>query len=424
MNYLNDLKKKINNKKAVICIIGVGYVGLGLLKEFSKKGYRTIGLDIRFKDLKNINFSKNVFLTKNYENIQNADVIIITLPTPLTDKFTPDLSIVKESIQNMKRYLKKGQLISFESTTYPGSTRELFVKFLNKSNFVLGKNFFLTYSPERVSPEFKIRDKKIKYGLTNTPKILSGYSDNCKKIGKLIYNKIIKKIVLSSKIEIAETSKMIENTFRSVNIALVNELKMFLSKIKIDIHEALELADTKPFGFTKFEPGPGYGGHCIPIDPFYLYWLAKKNNFKLNFIKTSGLVNRKITNWVTNKLISFLNNKNLKKTDKKILVLGVAYKANIDDTRESPSLKIINKLIKLGYKTEYSDPYVKKINCLGTTKKSKIINSHTLKNFPVVLIATNHHAFNYKFISKKAKYLFDARNSKARFFRRENYFKV
>ena len=422
MNYFKNLKKKINDKTLTICIIGVGYVGLGLLKEYSKKGYNIIGIDIKLNHLKKFKFSKNVFLTNNYKFIQNVDAIIITLPTPLDKKLNPDLSIINRSIKEIQKYLKKRQLISFESTTYPGSTREIFVPILKR--FKLGEDFFLTYSPERVSPEVKVKNKSIKYGLTNTPKVVSGYSGSCKKIGKLLYSKIINKIVLSSTIEIAETSKMIENTFRSVNIALVNEMKMFLSKINIDIHECLDLAATKPFGFTKFVPGPGYGGHCIPVDPFYLYWLAKKNNYELNFIKTSGIVNRKITKWITSKLLSFLKRTDLKISSKTILILGASYKADIDDIRESPTIKIIKQLKNAGYDAEYSDPYVKEINIDGEIKKSITLSDKCFKKYPVILIATDHTIFDYKMIARKSKYLFDARNSKSRFFKKENYFKV
>lgn len=423
MSLYRVLNKKITNRSAIITIVGVGYVGLGLLNEFSKKGYKTYGLDINFKKLKGFTFNKRITLTKDYKIIKKSDIIIITLPTPLNEQLNPDLSIIKKSIKEMKDYLKRGQMISFESTTYPGSTKELFLPILSKK-FVLGNDFFLVYSPERVSPEFKTKDINLKYGLTNTPKIVSGFSNNCRSLGENLYKKIISKIVKSPDIKTAETSKMIENTFRSVNIALVNELKMFLTKMDIDIHSALKLANTKPFGFTKFDPGPGFGGHCIPVDPFYLYWLAKKKKFNLNFIKNSGLVNRKITSWIVNKLISHLKKKKIKKNKAKILILGVTYKANIDDTRESPALKIMEKLSSAGYYTEYSDPYVRKIKVQGVIKKSKILNKKILKEFPVAIIVSDHSKFDYKLIAKNAQDIFDTRNSKVQLFRKDNYFKV
>ena len=404
MNFFNNLKKKLEKKTAVVCIVGVGYVGEGLLKEFSQTGYKTIGLDINLKNLHKKKFSKNVSLTKNYEKIKYSDVIIITLPTPLNNQLKPNLSIIRKSISKMKKYLKKGQLISFESTTYPGSTRDIFVPFLNKK-FDLGKDFFLTYSPERVSPEFKIKNKEIKYGLTNTPKVVSGYSDDCKKIGKILYGKIINKIFLSSKIEIAETSKMIENTFRSVNIALVNELKMFLSKIKIDIHECLDLAATKPFGFTKFVPGPGYGGHCIPIDPFYLSWKVKQYDLQTRFIDLAGEINSSMPKYVLDKTREVLNEKCKSIKNSKILVLGLSYKKNIEDYRESPSLAVYKLLIDQGAKVAYSDPYLPKYDHQNSLK----LNQKNLSEFDLVILLTDHDDFDYKLIEKSSKIIIDTR---------------
>lgn len=422
MNFFNNLKKKINKKTAAVCIVGVGYVGSELIKSFSNAGYYTIGLDIKKKKTNQIKFnSKKVLLTTNYEKIKGSDIIIITLPTPLSRGKNPDLSYLKKSLKSMQKYIRKGQFISLESTSYPGTTRQLFVPFLKKLGFILGENIFLSYSPERLSPELKIKSKEIKYKFKNTPKIYSGYSKKCSNLAKIIYNKIVVKTVLANSFEIAETAKMIENTFRSVNIGLVNELKMFLSKIKIDIHESLDLADTKPFGFTRFDPGPGYGGHCIPVDPFYLYWLAKKNNFKLNFIKTAGDVNEKVIKWVSGKLIAFVK-KNPSFRKKKVLILGVAYKPDIDDCRESPAFKIIDLLKRNDIDYEYSDPYVKKINLYNKIKKSKKISANLLRSHPIVLIVTNHTKFNYDLITKKAKFIFDTRNSIKN--RTKNYIKL
>lgn len=420
MNFYKILKEKIKQNKILVSIVGVGYVGIELLKVFDENGFNSYGIDIDLKKLKKFKLSKKTTFTNDYSVIKKSDVIIITLPTPLNSKMEPDLTILKDSLNKLKKYLKKGQLISLESTTYPGTTRDLLVPLIKEKKLELGEDFFLTYSPERISPELKIKNKKIKYGLKNTPKIVSGYSKHCKVLGKLIYKKIIKKVYLSSSLEVAETTKMIENTFRSVNIALVNELKMFLSKLNIDINECIKLAGTKPFGYKAFEPGPGYGGHCIPIDPFYLYWLAKKNNYKLDFIKTSGEVNTKITSWICKKIISFYKKKLLLKT--KIFILGVAYKPDIDDLRESPALKIMETLKKTGIDSEYSDPYIKKINYNGIKKKSKSISVNNFKKYPLVIIVTNHSTFNYNMIAKYAKFLFDSRNSIKN--RKINYFKV
>ena len=362
MKYYLRLKQKIQTKKAKICVIGLGYVGSEIIKKFDKEGFKTIGIDINIKNIKKKqNFIKRIKLTNNYKFISDSDVIIIALPTPLAKNLNPDLSILRGSLLNMRDYLKKGQLISLESSSYPGTTDETIGQLLRSKKFLISQNFFLVYSPERISPEIKIKNKGIKYNLHNTPKICAGYSSNCLNLGKELYKFITNKVVTSSNIKSAETAKMVENVFRSVNIALVNELKMFFDKIKIDINEVLDLAGTKPFGFTKFSPGPGYGGHCIPIDPFYLYWLAKKNNFELKFVKTAGLINRKITDWITKKIVKFIGKNKIKLVGKKVLILGVAYKKNIDDIRESPALVIAKKLKKKGINFDYSDPHVKSI---------------------------------------------------------------
>ena len=422
MNYFYNLKKKIQNNKAVICIVGLGYVGSAIIEKFNKKGFKTIGIDKDPKKLKSQFKTKKMTLTNNYSYVKNADVIIIALPTPLQQNMNPDLSYIKESLQKIKRFLKKGQLISLESTTYPGTTEEIILPVLRKNKFELSKDFFLVYSPERISPELKVKDKTIKYKLHNTPKICAGYSKECKSLALLLYNKITKTTVAASSLKLAEATKMIENVFRSINIGLVNELKMFFNKINIDINEALDLADTKPFGFTKFNPGPGYGGHCIPLDPFYLYWLAKKNKVDLKFIKTSGIINKKTTDWITKKITNFIKKKKIKLHKKKILILGVAYKQNIDDTRESPAFKIASKLRLKGFDFEYSDPYVSKISFNKKIKKSQKLDSKLLNKYPVVFIATDHSKFNYSLITKKAKYIFDSRNVIKN--REKNYFKV
>ncbi len=423
MNYQKKLKDKIKTKKAVICVIGLGYVGSELLKKFDLEGFKTIGIDINIKKVKKQFKKKSLLLTDNYKNINNADVVILALPTPLKKNLEPDLSCIESCMKSMEKYLKKGQLISLESSSYPGTTEKLIANKLLKKSFILSKNFFLVYSPERISPELKVKSsKKVKYSLFNTPKICAGYSNKCLELGNLLYKNITTSVVQSKNIKSAETSKMVENIFRSVNIALVNELKMFLNKINIDIDEVLDLAGTKPFGYTSFSPGPGFGGHCIPIDPYYLYWLAKQKNFDLKFIKTAGEINRKVTSWITNKIISFIKKNKIKLIKNKILILGVAYKKNIDDTRESPGLIIANKLKKSGFDFDYSDPHVKKINFEGIIKKSKNLNKNLFKKYPVVVLVTDHKTFNYNLISKEAKYIFDSRNIINN--RKKNYFKV
>ena len=422
MNYFNNLKIKLKKRKLTVCIVGVGYVGQAIIKKILSKNINVIALDKNIEKIKKIFKFKKVFYTKNYKHVGKADIIVICLPTPLKKNKTPDLSHLKAAIKSMKKFVKKGQMISLESTTYPGSTEGLFIPLMNEKRFKLSENFFLVYSPERISPELKIKDKRLKFNISNTPKLCAGYSKNCEILGKSFYKLVTKKVIVASSLKVAEASKMIENVFRSVNIALVNELKMFLDKIKINIHEVLNLAGTKPYGFTKFDPGPGYGGHCIPLDPYYLYWLAKKNKFDLKFVKTSGEINRNISFWITSKIFNFIKKRKIKLIKKKILILGVAYKKNIDDTRESPAFKISENIIRQGYDVEFSDPYIKTIKVNGKTKRSKKINKHLFKKFKVVIIVTDHDKFDYKLIKDSAKYLFDCRNSIKG--RKKDYFSI
>ena len=410
MNYYTILKNKIKQKKAKICVIGLGYVGMPLIKSFSKKGFKTIGIDKDLKKKSFLNKINNSIFSSNYKIINKADIIIITLPTPLKRNKEPDLRHLISCSKEMKKSIKKGQLISLESTSYPGTTEDIFLSMIIKKGFIPNQNFFLVYSPERISPELKVKNKSIKYDLQNTPKICGGFSNNCSQLGKILYGKIVKKVVKAKDIKSAESAKMLENVYRSVNIAMVNELKMFFHKINIDIHEVIKLAATKPFGFTKFTPGPGFGGHCIPLDPFYLYWLGKKKNFNLKFIKSAGEINDKISIWIVKKIIHFLNKKEIKPFVKKILILGIAYKKDINDLRESPALKIASVFKKNGYDFEYSDPYFKKINFEGKIKKNIKINKKNLKKYPIVLLTTDHSLFTYKIIEKDAKFLFDTRN--------------
>lgn len=416
MNHFTILKNKIKQKKATICVIGLGYVGIPLIKSFSRKGFKTIGIDKDLKKKNILNKVNNSIFSSNYKIIKKADIIIITLPTPLKKNKEPDLRHLISCSKEMKKNIKKGQLISLESTSYPGTTEDIFLNMIIKKGFIPKQNFFLVYSPERISPELKVKNKLFKYDLQNTPKICGGFSHNCSQLGKILYSKIVKKVIKAKDIKSAESAKMLENVYRSVNIAMVNELKMFFNKISIDIHEVIKLAATKPFGFTKFTPGPGFGGHCIPLDPFYLYWLGKKKNFNLKFIKSAGEINDKISIWIVKKIIDFLNKNKIKPFNKKILILGIAYKKDINDLRESPALKIASLLKKNGYDFEYSDPYFKKINFEGKIKKNIKINKKNLKKYPIVLLTTDHTLFNYKIIEKDAQFLFDTRNK----FKRRN----
>lgn len=338
----NKILNKIKFNKIKIGVVGLGYVGLNLLIHFAKKKINTIGFDNNIKRislLKN-NISPISYIKKNeissikkfanysfdLKDVMSVDIIIICLPTPLDNKNKPNLSHIIEFMEKVKRFLKKGQTIVLESTTYPGTTEDIILKKLK--DFSIGKNFFLGYSPEREDPGSK------KFNIHNTPKIVSGYTNNCLKIITSLYSKIVKKIVISKNIKNAETTKIFENIYRSVNIALVNEMRFLLETLKIDVNEIIDLAKTKPFGYSEFRPGPGVGGHCIPIDPLYLSWIAEKNNYKSEFIKLASFINIKTTKLLTKKIIDIAK----KKKNKKILMIGLSYKKNIDDKRESASI--------------------------------------------------------------------------------------
>ena len=404
-----------------VAIIGLGYVGLPRAIQFCEKNIKVIGLDIdkkkiellkkkktyisniSSKKIKTIVDKKLLTVSNDFSLIKEANVIILCLPTPLNKKLNPDLSYIKKSFEKIKKYLTKNQLLCLESTSYPGTTREVFYPYLKKK-FELGKNFYLGYSPERNDP-----------GLTNLkinfiPKIVSGLTNNCSNFTKRIYQIIFKKTISVSSIEMAEITKIYENIYRSVNIGFVNEMKKISSKMNLDIDEIIAAAKTKPFGFKAFYPGPGLGGHCIPIDPFYLSWKAKQSGIKTEFIKLAGKVNRSMPNWVVTKLIS-----HLKKKQNKVLILGIAYKKDINDCRESPAFSIINILKrKKNFNISYSDPYIKQIPKLRdydfSNMKSIKINSQELKKYDAVILVTDHKKFNYRLIEKYSKLIIDTRH--------------
>ena len=413
MNYYSELSTKIFNKKTQIAIIGLGYVGLPLALQFSKNKFNVTGFDIdeikinklnkaksyikHISDKEIKNYKKRIFFTSDFKKISFCDVIILCLPTPVTKNFKPDLSFIKKTMLKIKKYLCKGQILILESSTYPGSTKQILTPYLNK--FELGINFFLGYSPEREDPNNK------KFKLVNIPKICSGYSNNCLNITVQIYKKIIKKTIKVSNIETAEFVKLYENIYRSVNIGLVNELKMVSNKLKLNIYEIIKAASTKPFGFQAFYPGPGVGGHCIPVDPYYLSWIAKKNNIKTNLIYHAGKINSNMPRWVVSEILK-------RKKIKKVLIVGVAYKKDLDDTREAPAIDFIKILRKKKISVSYHDPNVKflKSRNLKNTLNSKNLNSNELKKYDCVIIVTNHSNINYDLIKKNSKLIIDTRN--------------
>ena len=402
--YYQELKDKILNNKAKVCVVGLGYVGFPLLQLLEKKKFHCIGIDTNKNKILELNNNKNNKnnLTSNYNFIKNSDVVIYSLPTPLNKKNNPDLKILKSSIRQSMKFFKDGQLIILESTSYPGTTKECLISVIKK--FEIGKNFFIGYSPERIDPGNKT------FNIENITKISSGYSEFCQNLTNIFYKKICKKVIRASTIEVAEFAKIYENIFRAVNIGLANETKQISKKLKIDFNEVLNLADTKPFGFMKFTPGPGVGGHCIPVDPFYLSWLAKKKKIKTKFIELSGKINSYMPVLICKEIKKYLIER-IKKKNIKILILGLSYKKNIDDIRNSPSLKILLNLKNIFSKVEFEDRYIRKYKIKNKLLKSiNLKNYDLIENYDAIILATDHDYYNYNLIQKKSRLIFDLKN--------------
>jgi|MDSW01.2.fsa_nt_gb UDP-N-acetyl-D-glucosamine dehydrogenase len=416
--------KKIKERNLIIGVIGLGYVGLPIVIKFSLAGFKVIGIDTDIEKVDLLNNGKSYLhhfknkeiklaqekgfkATQSFEEINNIDFIILCLPTPIKKNKAPDLSYIVSTMKNISPYLKKGQSISLESTSYPGTTEEEVLPYLEKKKFKIGNDFFLIYSPEREDPGNK------KFNINNIPKIVSGLSKNCLEIGDKLYSTIVNKTVRVEKIKTAELAKLLENIYRSVNIGLVNEMKMIADKMKINITDVISAAATKPFGFTAFYPGPGIGGHCIPVDPFYLSWKARKFNIDAKFIELAGKINSSIPDWVVRKISSSIKERGKRIENSNILIIGISYKEDVDDLRESPSLVIIDKLRKKGVKINYYDPYISKIpktRNYNFDLKSIELSKKKVSFFDAVVICTAHTNVNYDLIKKSAKLIIDTRN--------------
>ena len=408
---------KIKDKNISIGIIGLGYVGLPLAERFLQKKINVYGFETdkeKIKKLKKgISYiqsvkSKNLVqfrtkkgkVTSDYNLISKLDVVIICLPTPLKDYKTPDMSILKNCFNKLKKHLKENQVLILESTVYPGATRELFNIINRENKFNLGKNFSLIFSPERENPG----DYNFSYN--TTPKVLSGITENCKKIGKSIYGLISKKIHVAESIEVAEMSKLLENSFRQVNIGLINEIKLISERMNINIWDVIKAAKTKNFGFTAFSPGPGTGGHCIPIDPMYLVWASRKQNFLPKLIWASSRLNSSMPKLIYKKIKKMFKNKN----KIKILFIGISYKKDVDDLRHSPALEIMQNFLNNGDEVNFHDPFIKKIKFNKNKEiNSKNINIKNLKSNDVTIITTDHKKINYEYILKHSKIIIDTR---------------
>ena len=379
---MNNLLRKINLKKTGILVIGLGYVGLPLLRNIFKKKFKVSGLDINktlITRLKKTNKKINFYSSYNDIDFKEIDIIIIALPTPLK-KNIPDLSYLKKCMSSLLPNLNKNQIIILESTSYPSTTDEVVVSKINK-HFSVGKNFYVGYSPEREDPGNK------KFNIRNIPKIVSGKTNNCRKLVSNFYSKICDRVELATTMEVAEMTKLFENIFRSINISLSNETKEICKKINIDFNEVIKLASTKPVGFMPFYPGPGVGGHCIPVDPFYLSWFLKKKKIKSKFIELSGHINSNMPVKISKQIEKFLKKDNYKKNNR-ILFLGLTYKKNIEDLRNSPSLEIFKYFKKNNYKIDFNDHYVKKIKIDNTSFNSQKFTN--LNKYKAIVLLTDH----------------------------------
>ncbi|MDG1818365.1 MAG: nucleotide sugar dehydrogenase [Porticoccaceae bacterium] len=417
------LLDKFESKSAVIGIFGLGYVGLPLAIRFVEAGFRVIGFDIDEEKIINIESGKSYFKhiddskivsaissglssTTDFSQLSQADALIICVPTPLNKSREPDLSFVTSTMDLMLPYVRAGQIVSLESTTYPGTTEEELLPRIESTGLVVGKDIFLVYSPEREDPGNQ------KFETKTIPKICGGHTENCKDLGQALYSGAIDRVVVVSSTKVAELTKLLENIHRAVNIGLVNEMKIVADKMGIDIHEVIDAAATKPFGFTAYYPGPGLGGHCIPIDPFYLTWKAREYGLNTRFIELAGEVNTAMPEWVISKLSDALNERSLPVKGSRILVLGIAYKKNIDDMRESPSVELMQLLANKGAIVDYSDPFVPvfpRMRKYQFDLQSVELSETVVQSYDCIVLATNHDSFDYSMIRENAALIVDTR---------------
>ncbi len=426
-----ELRNKILSRRASIGVIGLGYVGLPLVLRFVKQGFRVLGFDTDQEKVQALNAGRSYIKHIPQEEIAAArfsndpqqifeattergrlgesDALLVCVPTPLNRYREPDLRYVEQTTRDIAATLRPGQLISLESTTYPGTTEEVMLPILQKNGLAVGKDFFLIYSPEREDPGNPV------YQVYNIPKVVGGVTASCLSLGETLYGQIIDQIEPVSSTRVAEMTKLLENIYRAVNIALVNELKMLCLRMNIDIYEVINAAKTKPFGFQAFYPGPGLGGHCIPIDPFYLTWKAREYDFSTRFIELAGEINTYIPYFVVEQAVQGLNEKSGKSIKgAKVLVVGVAYKKDVDDMRESPSLKLIDLLMQRGAGVDYHDPY---IPVMPRTRRHQFdlrsvpLTAENLAAYDLVVIATDHSCLDYENIITHSQLVVDTRNA-------------
>ncbi|BCU76892.1 nucleotide sugar dehydrogenase [Luteolibacter sp. LG18] len=431
-----NLQQKLSAKTAVVGVVGLGYVGLPLVLAYARAGFRGIGFDIDPKKPEALHRGESYIkhipaahvaearaagtldATTDFRRVSECDAIILCVPTPLDHHFEPDLSYVTDTLESVVPHLREGQTISLESTTYPGTTDEEVVTRVEAAGFKVGTNLFVVYSPEREDPG------NPKFSATNIPKVVGGITPACLEAGTALYAAAFEQVVPVSSCKVAELTKLLENIFRAVNIGLVNELKVAADAMDIDIWEVIRAASTKPFGFTPFYPGPGLGGHCIPIDPFYLTWKAREFGVHTRFIELAGEINRSMPKYVVHRAMEALNSRGKAVKSSKILLLGLAYKANVDDMRESPTFELMDRFRDLGAHVDFHDPHVpvvgptrEHMNWAG--KESVAWSPETLASYDCVVISTHHAAFDLAQLAASADLIVDTRNAMAAIASRE-----
>ena len=426
MRDIRVLRDQIVRRQYSIGIVGLGYVGLPLLLRFAEVGFRVLGFDVDVNKVKQLNDGLSYIqhissdrvsklagagqfeASADLERLGEPDALIICVPTPLTAHREPDLQYVRTTAEAIARVLRKGQLVSLESTTYPGTTQEVVLPILTRRGLKVGEDFFLAFSPEREDPGNE------RFSTPSIPKVVGGTTPACMEIAATVYEQAVERVIRVSSTQVAEASKILENVYRAVNIALVNELKIAFDRMDIDIWEVIEAAKTKPFGFQPFYPGPGLGGHCIPIDPFYLTWKAREYGIATRFIELAGEINSAMPGYVMQKLTEALNDHGKAIKGSRILVLGVGYKKDADDPRESPALEIIEMLVAKGAQTDFSDPYFASLPTgrrHALEMKSVNLTPETVKRYDAVVLVTDHTAFPYALVHDAAQLIVDSRNA-------------
>ena len=420
---MENLLKRIENKDITVGIVGLGYVGLPLAVEFGNAGIRTIGIDVNQArvdqlnagdnyiqdvndaELKNLVDAGTFTATTDFSSIKHIDAICIAVPTPLSKTKDPDITYILDVNKELIKYVHKNLVIVLESTTYPGTTRELLQPALEASGLKVGTDVFLLFSPERVDPGNPV------FHTTNTPKVIGGVTENCLKLGMAVYSHVMDELVPVSSPEAAELTKLLENTFRSINIGLANEMAIMCAKLGVNVWEVIDAAATKPFGFMKFTPGPGLGGHCIPIDPHYLSWKMRTLDYKARFIELASEINASMPEYVVDLVSDGLNGMAKSINGSNILLLGMAYKPDIDDVRESPALDVYSLLEAKGAKVSFHDPYVSEIKFDSRMESTIDLDMDKLKEYDCVVITTNHSEYDMKAIVENSRLIVDTRNA-------------